>query len=281
MDGQAGLGRLRSLGVVFRRAVFGVGPIATGRAILRHLRRADAEVHRPKTAGASAPHPFDATFGVDTGGFVSWRDLQTGGANDPYISGYIGIAPSVGRRAIALMEDVRDTVFVDLGCGKGRATILASERPFRRVIGVEIAAALAAKARENAAIIGVRYPERPAIEIVHGDAAEFDLPPDPLVLFLYQPFELPVMRRIMARLATSLAETPRPAAIIYVYPALAQFIDRFRFLERIAEEVCEMTEEDRPFSYGGRGETDKVVVWGTRTPKPSLAQPRVPDGPKL
>lgn len=248
--------------------MFGVGPVATGRAILRHLRRADAEVHRPRTAGASSPHPFDAAFGVDTGGFVSWRDLQTGGANDPYISGYIGIAPSVGRRAIALVEDVSEDAFVDLGCGKGRAAIVASERPFRRVIGVEIAAALAKQARENAAIVAARYPERPPIEIVHGDAAAFDLPPEPLILFLYQPFERPVMRRLLERLAASLAATPRPVAIIYVYPALARFIDRFPFLERVAEEVCEMTEEERPFSYGGRGGTDKVVMWGTRAPKP-------------
>jgi Methyltransferase domain len=269
--GQAGSGRLRSLGVVFRRAVFGVGPIATARAALRHVRRADAEVHVPGTANASLPHPFDVAFGVDTGGFVSWRDLQAGGANDPYISGYIGVAPSIGRHAIARVEDVSDYVFVDIGCGKGRATILASERPFRRVIGVEIAAALAAQARENAAIIAARYPERPAIEIAHGDAAEFELPRDPLILFLYQPFERPVMRRIMARLATSLAETPRPVALIYIYPALASFIDRFSFLERIAEEACEMTEEERPFSYGGRGGTDKVVIWGTRAPRPSLA----------
>jgi hypothetical protein len=40
-------------------------------------------------------------------------------------------------------------VFLDYGAGLGRAVILASMLPFRRVIGVEIWSALATRAREN------------------------------------------------------------------------------------------------------------------------------------
>ena len=249
--------------VLLRRAVFGVGPVATAQAFLRQLRRRDRQARGP-SAERLGPHPFDVEFGVETGGFLSWRELQSGGANDPYISGYLGVAPSVGRRLIGLVERPEQFVFVDLGCGKGRATILASERPFRHIIGVEIAQPLAAVAQDNAARIARRFPERPKIEIVRADAALFELPPEPLVLFLYQPFERPVMRRVLAGLTRSLAITPRAVVLIYVYPELARMVDGVPALRRLAEGDCALIEEDRPFSYAGRADRDPYVVWSNR-----------------
>ena len=254
-------GRSGQLLATVRRAVFGVGPVATGRALLRSLRgRADAGT-APSGAGQPArPHPFDAEHGTDTGGFRSWRELQGGSANDPYISGYLGVSPSIGRHVIGLVENPRDYTFVDLGCGKGRALILASERPFQRVVGVEIAAGLAAVAAENAEVIRARYAGRPRIEVLHSDAASFVLPPGPLVLFLYQPFEMPVMRAVAANLATSLAASPRPAVVIYVHPVLKRAFDRLATLERAADGALEPTSEERPHTYAGQGKADRFIV---------------------
>jgi SAM-dependent methyltransferase len=264
--------RALMLSAIGRRAWFGVGPLATVRATIKHLRRADPEAHRPASAPPQGPHPFDAALGVQTGGFVGWRDLQAGGANDPYISGYFGVVPSVARRLIAAVPAPADYVFIDIGCGKGRATIVASERPFRRVIGVEIAPALAEIARENARIVGARCPDRPAIEIACCDAAAFEFPAEPLVLFLYQPFERPVMRAVLARLQASLAAHPRPAVVLYVYPALAAMLDQAPWLEHRDDGVYDPAPEELPFSYGGRGGTERVAIWATRAPRPALAR---------
>lgn len=259
------------LAAIVRRAWFGVGPRATARAAIKHLRRADPEAHRPATAPPTGPHPFDQAFGVQTGGFVGWRDLQAGGPNDPYISGYFGVAPSVARRAIAAVATPTDYVFIDIGCGKGRAAIIASERPFKRVIGVEIAPVLADSARANARIVSARFPDRTAIEIATSDAAVFDFPMEPLVLFLYQPFERPVMRSVLARLEASVAAKPRPVILLYVYPALAAMLDETPWLERRDESVDEPALAEVPFSYGGRGGTERVVIWSTRSHRPELA----------
>lgn len=269
-------GKTRSFGLIavsLRRAWFGVGPIATLRALIKHFSRTDPEAHRPITAPLPGPHPFDAEFSVHTGGFVGWRDLQSGGRNDPYISGYFGVTPSIARRLIATVDNPADYVFIDLGCGKGRATILASERHFRQIIGVEIAASLVAVAIQNAAAIRTRNPGRPAIDIVHADVAVFTLPLFPLVLFLYQPFEQPVMRALLTRLATSLAEHKRPVILLYVYPALAQLLDDAPFLERRADAVFEPADDELSFSYGGRGGTERVGIWATRDPAPALTAP--------
>lgn len=263
-------GRGGQLVAAFRRAAFGVGPVATGRALLRTLLHKDPAVAQPNAGLPPRAHPFDEEYGVDTGGFRSWRELQAGGANDPYISGYIGIAPSIGRKVIGLVEDPGQYAFVDLGCGKGRALVVASERPFRRIIGVEIAAELADAAAANARAIRARHPARPEIEVLQADAALFTLPPGPLVLFLYQPFEMPVMRAVAASLAASLAASPRPAVVIYVFPVLRRAFDRLPVLERAAEGRLMPTEEERPYGYAGRDWTDQFIIWRTRAPQPRI-----------
>src|SRR6266566_1227205 len=87
-------------------------------------------------------HPFDKRHGLDTAGYLSKRDLVTGHPNDVYLTGYSAVAPSVFRQmcrrwidTLAARRRVQAFSFVDVGAGKGRALLLASELPFRKVIG--------------------------------------------------------------------------------------------------------------------------------------------------
>ena len=52
---------------------------------------------------------------------------------------YEGIAPKTLRKALAALGPLDGYTFVDLGSGMGRAVLVASEFPFRRIVGVEIA----------------------------------------------------------------------------------------------------------------------------------------------
>src|SRR6185436_7767539 len=62
---------------------------------------------------------------------------------------YEGIVPKTLRKIIAALGPVDGYTFVDLGSGMGRAVLVASEFPFRRIVGVEIAAELHAIAGRN------------------------------------------------------------------------------------------------------------------------------------
>lgn len=108
--------------------------------------------------------------------------------------------------------------FLDYGCGLGRAVILAAERPFRRVYGIEQSAELCAAARDN---VRRARPKLgcPSVEIVHGDAREFPVPPDVNVAFLFNPFTGPAIRAVLDRLRESFVAHPRPLWIIYAVPA--------------------------------------------------------------
>ena len=254
-----------------RRALFGVGPIATARSLLKHALRRDPAARSGPAPAPRGPHPFDVAFGVQTDGFSSWREnLASDAANAAYSSGYLGVAPSVARRLIATVRDPERFTFIDFGCGKGRALIVASERPFRRILGVEFVPGLAEAARQNAAAIRAAYPARTAIEVHQGDAAAMDLPDGPLVLFFYQPFEMPVMRKVLRRLQDALSASARPVIVLYVNPALARAFDRVPVLEPALDATLELREEEKPFAYAGRGGTDRVRAWRTRAPRPEL-----------
>jgi len=219
---------------------------------------------RAEPPAAGRRHPFDEEFGVDTSGFVSWRDLQAGGSNDPYNSGYLGIAPSIGRKICGMIEQPSEFVFIDIGSGKGRMLIIASEFAFKRVIGVEIGRELAEAGAHNAEVIAAKFPGRPKIESLYADGATFEFPHEPLVVFLNQPFEASVMRRFLQNLEASISAAPRPVVFIYDYPTLADMVDKSPLFDRIGEGFIPIDPAEVPYSFGGRSTGDRFIAWRTK-----------------
>ena len=75
-------------------------------------------------------HPFDLLHGTDTGGYLSSADLHGVSLSSLYTTAYYGVAPSVLTHAIATLPlKYEDFTFVDLGCGKGRAVLVAAQFP--------------------------------------------------------------------------------------------------------------------------------------------------------
>lgn len=57
------------------------------------------------------------------------------------------------------------------------------------------------------------------------DAAEYEIRSDENVFYLYNPFEAPVLRSIVERIAASAAQDPRPIWIIYNHPLHKAVLD--------------------------------------------------------
>lgn len=136
-------------------------------------------------------HPYDELTGCDTSGMMHRRRLGSDSED------YQPVDPDVFRATLAhIEEDFSRFTFVDIGCGKGRALLLAEEYDFREIIGVEFSPRLSKIAAANAAKIGSQR-----ISVVCDDARQFEFPPEPLVVFLYNPFSGEIFRSVMQRLA--------------------------------------------------------------------------------
>jgi hypothetical protein len=162
---------------------------------------------------------FDAQFSVDTGGVTHLSTLRIDSADRQEGVNHLAIDPVEMARALALLPPrLPELAFVDLGSGKGRAVLLASLHPFRRIIGVEFAPALHKIALTNVARFPRDQQRCAQIELVCGDAGTFDLPPGDTVIFLYNPFGAAVMRKVVARTVASLHAAPRPLYVVYTNP---------------------------------------------------------------
>ncbi len=156
-----------------------------------------------------------------TSATVGWRARLMGCFHSPYQP----TEPALFHEMIAALPMALDPfTFIDLGSGKGRTLLMASEYPFRKIIGVEFIAELHEVAVENIRAYRSSTQRCSQIEALRADACEFPFPLEPLVLYLFNPLPEAGMRRIMARLQESLAVHPRPVYVLYHNPLLEQLI---------------------------------------------------------
>jgi len=172
--------------------------------------------------GGYTPHPFDTQFGVKTSGLVAGRHLKTGHPHDRHATAYYGVAPSVFHALIKRWQKtfpsdpLAQTTFIDFGAGMGRAVLLASTLDFKSVIGVELHPHLASIARTNARLWRAAGRDRSLIRIVEADAVQFQLPPGPILAFLFNPFGAPVLRRLLKSWQKTASQLPGQLHLLYV-----------------------------------------------------------------
>lgn len=123
--------------------------------------------------------------------------------------------------------------FIDLGSGKGRTLLMASEYPFQRIAGVEAVAALHRVAVENIQRYKSETQRCFALESLCQDARDFQFPPAPLVVFLFNPLPEAGLRAVMVNLRASLRMHPRPLYVVYHNPLLEHVLTEDGGLRRL------------------------------------------------
>jgi len=184
---------------------------------------------------------FDRLHGVNTDGeFSGWTylsDLDIESANWIEGNDYAAIEPERFNRVFASLPIAFDQYsFVDFGSGKGRALLLASEFPFKRIIGLEFSPQLHRIAQENIRRYRSQTQKCFDIESLNVDFVDFVLPAQPAVLFFFDPCRLPILERVLVRIRQSLIADPRPIVIAYVAPRdeVAELFAGVGFLKEIA-----------------------------------------------
>lgn len=183
-----------------------------------------------------ADSAFDPIYGVDTGGRIHpsrMHDVERD--NRIYGSEYAATRVGLFRQMTGALDiEPHCYTFIDYGSGKGRVLLLASQLPFRRVVGVEYSPTMHQIAEQN--LHHVRFTKRRSgpVESVCEDAVRFHIPEEPVVLYFFNPFTRPIMESVRDNLVRSYEGNPRSIVVIYHTPAHSDVWDAVDFLERNA-----------------------------------------------
>lgn len=177
--------------------------------VINSLRRAYATARRAIEAML-----FDRPAGIETSEVVHLDALGLA-ANDR--QNYHPTPWPVLKRALSRHAVASADVFIDFGCGKGRVLVEAAMHPFRRVIGVEISAELAAVARENIDRVRPRLKCRD-VTVVVADVLAYEVPDDVTVVYFFDPFHGAIFSAVVEKLVASLRRRPRELTILYMDP---------------------------------------------------------------
>ena len=165
---------------------------------------------------------YDWEYRVDTtSANVSWRARFIGLLN----SSYQPIESSLFQEMLnAVAIDYGHFTFIDIGSGKGRPLLMASEYPFRRIIGVEFLPELNAIAEDNIRKFPDARKRCKQIEARLADATAFEFPSEPLVVFMFHPLPESGFRKVIANLVASMRRNPRPVWLIYANPLFEDIV---------------------------------------------------------
>jgi hypothetical protein len=179
---------------------------------------------------------YDWDFRVDTtAATVGWRDRLLG----HFHSSYQPTEPTLFHEMLESLKQVTPKInlpeftFIDIGSGKGRALLLASQYPFKRILGIELLPELHRVAKDNISKYKGDSQKCFAIECVLADASAFAPPAEPTVIYLFNPLPESALMTLTNRLEDSLRRNPRPVFVIYHNPMLDYVLARSAAFKKI------------------------------------------------
>jgi hypothetical protein len=211
------------------------GRVAAGRQLLAGLFEfiRDSTPERRRQRYGDAEYDWEYRVNTTSAG-VGWRDRLLGFFHSPYQpTESVLFHEMIGVVSARAGFDFREFIFLDLGSGKGRTLLMASDYPFRRIVGVELLSALNVAAQDNICKYRSESQKCLAMESICEDASEFAFPNEPTVLFLFNPFPESGLKRVIVNLEQSLRDHPRLVYVLYHNPLLEHVLDRSTALEKV------------------------------------------------
>ncbi len=171
---------------------------------------------------------FDARFATDTAAPV------LGGSRRAGAYFYVATTASVIYEILDALAQPPDAfAFVDMGSGKGRALLVASEFAFAKIVGIELSSQLHGVAEENIKRYNPASQKCRQFELHCMDVVDYRYGPEPVVLFLFDPFGRETLKSVVANLEASLRANPRDAYVVYIYPQFEDVLQASSALRKV------------------------------------------------
>jgi 16S rRNA G966 N2-methylase RsmD len=176
---------------------------------------------------------FDREYGLDTQTPIPARHLELSAAGGKFAHDYEGASiPLIHKiaRRLETETDLRRFTFIDLGSGKGRVLLIASQYPFKSVMGVEFSETLHKIAQANIEkFVNLGLAKTRPIS-VNMDAAAFHFSPlGDKIVFCNNPFTASLALKVLENLQLSLEQSRRDEGIlVYLTPVSDEVSERLR-----------------------------------------------------
>lgn len=204
---------------------------------------------------------FDASYGVETAGQVLLDEYDLAASETQGAEPYQPVHENVLRRVIAALGDgVASYEFLDIGSGKGKALLVASTYPFRRVRGVELSPRLNDVARRNIEGFAARGEAKCRdVSAICMDARGIDDLSGPTLVFLFNPFGDEVMREVVGSLERC-ARAEVPILVAYLAPRARAAFDQSSVFTPLVEamRLCVYASRGAAISPSARDELTRL-----------------------
>lgn len=168
---------------------------------------------------------FDDLYNTDTLQIETTRNLDPISNNIYHANVYTPTPSSVFHEIITSLDvQLDEYTFIDLGSGKGKVLILASQFPFKKIIGVEFSSKLHKIAGQNIQTFCKNIQHKKNVfDLNLMDAADYAFPDGKLVIYMFNPFDEKIIYNILIKLSQRGQNTQ--TRIVYFNPVFGKLIE--------------------------------------------------------
>lgn len=156
-------------------------------------------------------------YGISTTRIVDLKKLSVTGNNRRNAEMYQGANYYLLETMFEKLNELKaGNKFIDVGCGKGRALVVAAHYGFKRLTGIDFARELCELAKENTKQLYDKFPGI-QINIDCADAADYEFEKDTDVFFFFNPFNEVVMKKVVKNIMAAIP-SQRKIYVVYLNP---------------------------------------------------------------
>ena len=172
--------------------------------------------------GRDAEAEFDRKFGIETESIFEQFELPENVSTGRLANctRYIATPIKTFRNSLERLKgqglDFCNFIFIDIGSGMGRNLLLASEYPFKKIMGVEISPYLHEQAQLNIKQFNSINNPDIAIESICENALNFEYPLHNLVLYFWVPFNSVISKPFTEKLLNFAKSSEKEIYLIFI-----------------------------------------------------------------
>lgn len=156
-------------------------------------------------------------YHINTTGADELTSLKKQGIDTSHSTMYMPVSYALLEEALKEIPARHKRHFLDIGCGKGRAMCVAAYFGFSKVSGVDFSEVFCAAAEKNLSVTQQKFPQL-HFSVSVQDAAVTQIPDDVDCIFLFNPFDETIMKKVLENIKQSLLRNPRHLHVIYSNP---------------------------------------------------------------